>query len=395
MRVIFLTHYFPPEVGAPQARIAALADALAARGVDVGVHTCPPHYPDGQIRPPYRNRPLAREQRGPVRVVRSAVYPAFNRGLVRRLANHASFAASALVTAPGAPRADVVVVETPPLFLAGSAIAYARLKRARLVVNVADRWPASAVELGALTQPRAIAAAEWLERRSYGAAAAITTPTRGLVDALDAVPEAHGKVVWMAPAVDLDRFQPGPPPADGGALRVLYAGTVGMAQGLDTLLDAAERLGPDKLRLTIAGGGAEAPGLAQRAEALPGVEMAGIVPFEAVPGLYALHDAAVVLLRDRPIFRDALPTKLLEGLAAGRPVVVSAAGEAAELVRDARAGLAVPPENPAELAAAFELLRRDPSTRERMGAAGRRLAEADYGRAAAADRWERLLKTLK
>ena len=137
-----------------------------------------------------------------------------------------------------------------------------------------------------------------LERRCYRAAAAITTPTRGLVEALDAVPQAHGKVVWMAPAVDLDRFQPGPPPADGGALRVLYAGTVGMAQGLDTLLDAAEWLGPDKLRLTIAGGGAEAPGLAQRAEALPGVQMAGIVPFEAVPGLYALHDAAVVLLRD-------------------------------------------------------------------------------------------------
>ncbi|HKO38072.1 MAG TPA: glycosyltransferase, partial [Solirubrobacterales bacterium] len=144
MRVVLLTQYFPPEVGAPQTRIAALARGLSERGIEVTVHTCPPHYPDGEIKAPYRNRLLARERMGGAPVVRSAVYAAANRGFARRLGGHLSFAGSALATAPATGPADVVVVETPPLFLAGAAIAYAKAKRARLVLNVADLWPDSA-----------------------------------------------------------------------------------------------------------------------------------------------------------------------------------------------------------------------------------------------------------
>src|SRR3954453_23040085 len=98
MRAIFLTHYFPPEVGAPQARIAAVARGLSRRGIDVAVHTCAPHYPDGVVLPPYRNRLAQRDSVDGIRLVRSAVYPAFNRAFARRLANHASFAGSALLT---------------------------------------------------------------------------------------------------------------------------------------------------------------------------------------------------------------------------------------------------------------------------------------------------------
>ena len=119
MRVTLLTHYYPPEVGAPQARLSALARGLSRRGVEVTVHTGFPHYPDGVIQPPYRNRPWLTEDENGVRVVRSAVYPAPNRGFGRRIANHVSFAFSALATAPAAGPADAVIVETPPLLLAG------------------------------------------------------------------------------------------------------------------------------------------------------------------------------------------------------------------------------------------------------------------------------------
>ena len=224
MRVLLLTHYFVPEAGAPQTRLAALAAHLAARGHAVTVHAPPPHYPDGIIRPPYRNRVLARARRSAdgTRVVRSAVYATPNRGVLRRLANHASFALSALLTAPATGRQDVVLVESPPLFTAAAGVAYARLKRAPLVVNVADRWPASAVELGVLTDRRAIALAEALERWCYRHAAAITVPTESMAAALELLPEAAGKVTVVAPAVDLERFDPSPPraaPAAEGALR--------------------------------------------------------------------------------------------------------------------------------------------------------------------------------
>jgi len=117
MRVTLLTHYYPPEVGAPQARLSALARGLSRRGVEVTVHTGFPHYPDGVIQPPYRNRPWRIEEEDGVRVVRSAVYPAPNRGFGRRIANHLSFGLSALASAPAAGPADAVIVETPPLLL--------------------------------------------------------------------------------------------------------------------------------------------------------------------------------------------------------------------------------------------------------------------------------------
>jgi glycosyltransferase involved in cell wall biosynthesis len=397
VRAVLLTQYFPPEVGAPQARIAALAKGLAASGVETTVHTCFPHYPDGRVKAPYRNRPVAIEREGDVRVVRSAVYPAANRGFARRLAGHLSFAASALATAWRTGPADVVLVESPPLFLAGAAIAYARAKQAALVVNVADLWPDSAIELGALSSPAAIGAARAVERAAYRAAAAITCPTEGIAATLARRPESAGKEALMLPAVDLERFDPSPP-GEAAPLRVLYAGTIGMAHGLGTLLDAAEIVAADPegppLEVTIAGDGAEAPALRARLERQgpAGVRMLGAVPSERIPGLYAENDVAVVMLRDRPIFHGALPTKMLEAMAAGRPVVLAAAGEAPRLIERTGAGVVVPPEDPEALAAAFRDLAVDPERRARLGAAGRRAVEAEFGREAWVERWRDLME---
>ncbi len=415
MRLRILTHYYPPEVGAPQVRLAALAQGLSRAGAEVTVHTGFPHYPDGEIKPPYRNRPLRVERMDGVRVLRSWVYAAPNRGFARRLANHASLATAALAAAPAGGPADVLLVETPPLLLAGAAIAYARAKRARLVLNVADLWPDSAVEMGTLESQRAIAAARLLERGAYSSAAAIACPTEGIFATLEGRPESAGKAALMRPAVDLARFDPamggsksaarnGSAGTDGAApLRVLYAGTVGLAHGLGTLLDAAEEFergaegpGDDDVRhltVTIAGDGAEAPALRARlaVEGPAGVRMLGAVAAERIPALYAESDVAVVMLRDLPIFEGALPTKLLEAMAAGRPVVLTARGEAARLVEAERCGLVVPPEDPRALAEALTALAADPQRRAAMGAAGRRTAEQRFGREAWLNRWHNLL----
>lgn len=405
MRAVLLTQYYPPEVGAPQTRIAALARGLSERGVEVAAHTCAPHYPDGEIKAPHRNRLLVRELDGGVRVVRSAVYAAPNRGFARRLGGHLSFAVSALATAPAAGPADVVVVETPPLFLAGAAIAYAKAKRAALVLNVADLWPDSAIELGALSSPAAIRAARAVERSAYRSAAAIACPTEGIFETLEGRPESAGKAALMRPAVDLDRFQSGtsgPSPDEGRAadapLRVLYAGTVGMAHGLDTLLDAAELLAarsdPPPVEVTIAGDGADAPALRERLKrtGLQGIRMLGAVPAEQIPRLYADADVSVVMLRDVPLFHGALPTKMLEAMAAGRPVVLAARGEAARVLEGAGAGLVVAPEDPEALAGAFTALATDPQRRADLGAAGRAAVEKEFGRGPWLDRWQQLLE---
>lgn len=399
MRLIFLTHYYPPEVGAPQARIAALAAGLRDRGLEVTVHTGFPNYPGGSIRAPYRNRPWLVESEGGMRVVRTAVLPAPNRGFAMRLANHAAFAVGALVLSPLAGRADAVVVETPPLFLAGAAIGYAQAKRAPLVVHVSDLWPDSAVALGALRRPGPIALARALERACYRSADAIVCPTAGIEATLSGRPEAGSKVRRIPPGVDTERFAPRDSTAARGErpFRVLYAGTLGMSQGLETLIDAAALIdGREPIEISIAGDGAEAPLLRARLEraAPANVRMLGVVPHERMPDLYEDADAAVVLLRDRALFRGALPTKMLEAMSASRPIVLSAAGEAADLVRETGCGVVVPPERPAELASGLADLARNRRRAQRMGSAGRRTVVERYSRGRALDDWLAVLRAV-
>jgi colanic acid biosynthesis glycosyl transferase WcaI len=396
MRVTLLTHYYPPEVGAPQARLSALARGLSRRGVEVTVHTGFPHYPDGVIQPPYRNRPWSTEEEGGVRVVRSAVYPAPNRGFGKRIANHVSFALSALASSHASGPADAVIVETPPLLLAGSAIAYSRGKHAALIVNVSDLWPDSAVALGTLRRPRLVGAARKLEHACYRAASAIVCPTRGIETALGGLEEGRGKVHRIPPSVDLELF-PAAPPRSNGTFRVLYAGTIGMSQGVGTLMDAAQLLhGESDVEILIAGDGAEGPELRRRLAngGLHNVTMLGRVPHERIPALYADADAAVVLLRDKPLFEGALPTKMFEAMSVGRPVILSAAGEAANLVQEASCGVVVPPERPRELAAALTDLAGDRKRAGKLGAAGREAVLEGYSREQAFDAWYGLLTSL-
>jgi glycosyltransferase involved in cell wall biosynthesis len=200
----------------------------------------------------------------------------------------------------------------------------------------------------------------------------------------------------MPPAVDLERFAAVPPAPPAPPLRVLYAGTIGLAHGLGTLLTAAQIAGPDTVQVAIAGGGADTAALAARIaqERIGNVELVGTVAAERIPALFASAHAGIVMLRDRELFADALPTKLLECLAAGRPVLLAVRGVSAALVRDAQAGLAVPPEDPPALAQAFKTLAADPERRERMGAAGRRLVAERYARAPSVDRWADLLERI-
>ena len=357
------------------------------------VHTCPPHYPDGRIPAPYANRPWSVESGGAVRIVRSAVAARPNRGFAARLLDHASFAASAVATAPVAGPADVVLAETPPLFLAGAAVAYARVKRAALVLNVSDLWPESAIELGALGDRRAIAAARGLERLAYRAARAIVVPTAGIAAALAPRPECAGKVVHVPPAVNAAAFAADPPRREG-PLRVLYAGTVGMAQGLETLIEAARIAGPPCVAVTIAGAGAELAELRARVnrERISNVSLLGGVAAADVPALYAEADVGAVLLRDRPLFEGALPTKMLESMAAGRPVLLSAAGEAARFVERHGAGVAIAPEDPRSLAQSLRELAAMPAERFAQLSRAAVACAQGHDRSAMADRMLDLLE---
>ncbi|HEU4978108.1 MAG TPA: glycosyltransferase [Solirubrobacteraceae bacterium] len=395
MRLLFVTHYFHPEVGAPQTRILEAARELHARGHEVTVLTGMPHYPDGVVPREYRRRLVRREQLDGIAVLRTAGLPAPNRGFARRLLDHASYAATAVPAGRLAGAVDAIVAETPPLFTAAAGVAIARGRRAPLVLNVADLWPESAVQLGALENRHAIRAAEAIERFAYRHAAAITVPTAGMRRILLERGQRAEKVVHLPNAVDTARFAAERATRDG-APRVVYCGTVGMAQGVGTLIEAVRSLGRRgrELELVIAGDGAERAALEEQARAAGDgrVRFAGRVPRERVPELLADSDVAVLSLRDVPLFDDAVPTKMLEYMAAGLPVVAAAAGQVAQVLGEAQAGVACRPEDPEALAAALDSVAFEPRLRERMGANGRAYAERHLSRRAFVDRLEEVIE---
>lgn len=397
MRVLLVTHYFAPEVGAPQTRLLELATALSRRGHEITVLTGFPNYPDGVVPAAYRGRVVQRERLGDVHIVRAPILPAPNRGVVRRLANHLSFALSALPASLGAGPADVVLVESPPLFAAVSGLGVGALKRAPAVLHIADLWPDAAIQFGVLRHPAVIAAARALERFAYRHADALAVPTPGVARVLHERGVGEGKVVLVPHGVDLSRFPlNGTEPPD--PRRVVYCGTIGLGHATATLIDAARILAADGMgyEILIAGDGAEAGELQDRVRrwGLRNVTFAGRLPRAELPALLASAGVTVATQRDLPLLADALSTKVLEYMAAARPVVVAASGWTAEVVRRADAGLVCPPEDAAALAAAIVAVAADAERARAMGRNGRRYVEANLTRAIAVDHLEQALIAL-
>ena len=403
MRTLIVTHYFPPETGAPQARLSGLAATWAADGDMVTVLTGMPNHPTGVLPPQYRRAIRRRESRDGYRVVRTWLYATPNEGVARKTLGHLSFMASSVALgARASGPADVVVVSSPTFFSIGSAWLLARLKRARLVVEVRDLWPAIFTELGVLTGRRVIGLLERLELAAYRAADQVVVVTEGFRDNLIGRGVPPGKVHTIRNGAEPHLFDPAAPAGPGlrarlgagpGDCLVLYAGTHGISQGLPQIAEAAARLAGAPVRFAFVGEGAGKARLEHRVRqlGLRNVTLLGGVPAAQVPALLAAADICLVPLRNVPLFATFIPSKMFEYLAAGRAVIGSVTGEAAQILRDAGA-VVVPPEDPVALASAIADLAAAPARRQAMGRAGRRHVEEHFDRAALAREYRKILE---
>ncbi len=381
LRVIFLTHYFPPEVGAPQSRLFELASRLAASGHTVTVVTGFPNYPTGVVPAEYRGRRFMEERLDGVRVLRTPVYATPNKGFVRRILNHLSFAFSSVFAARRAGRADVIFVESPPLLFIGlAALAYTRLKRAPFIFNVSDIWPQSAVELGALRNELAIRLAEMLELHLYRRAKRVSVVTPGMVERLVARGVPRLKLFLLTNGVDTTLFQPAGPDLDLAARLgllghkvFLYAGTHGLAQGLDVILEAARKTNDPNVLFVLAGDGAEKDRLVAKAKAqgIANVKFVPNQPRSAMPALLNLAYATIIPLKRLDLFKSALPSKMFEAMAVAKPIIAPLWGEAADLVEASSGGIVVEPEDSDALCEAVEKLANDESLARKLGESGR------------------------
>jgi glycosyltransferase involved in cell wall biosynthesis len=397
LRVLLLSQYFPPEVGATQSRMQAFAEFLAARGHDVTVICEFPNHPHGVIPLEYGGRLYEDDRSNPYRVLRVWVKASEEKTQRTRINFYLSYMALATAMAPVVGKVDVVLATSPPLFTGAAGLALARVNLAPLVLDIRDLWPAAAVSLQQISGGMSLKLAEWLERWLCREAAAVVAVTRPFCDHVDALRRAepattlipNGTLEMFLEAQDIGgRASLG---ASDGEFLVTFAGTHGIAQGLDTVLDTA-RLVEGEARFALVGDGPTKASLEQLAveRGVRNVTFHPQVPLVETPPLLAASDALLVPLSAHPTFRDFVPSKLIDAMAVGRPVILSAAGESARFLEVADAGVVAAPEDADALATAIRWLRDHPAEAEEMGRRGRAFARTRL-RSTQAQRLEELL----
>jgi len=377
MNIVFLTENFPPETNAAATRVFERACYWANWGHQVTILTSAPNFPHGKVFFGYQNRWRQVEEMSGLRVVRVKTYLAANRGKLRRTLDFISFMASAFWAGLFEQKPDLIVATSPQFFAAVGAWALAAVRRKPFVFELGDLWPASIVAVGAMADSPLIRGLEKLELFLYRRATTIVALTHSFKANLIRRRIAADKIAVIINGVDLWRYGPRPRDAQlthhwGLAKRFVvgYVGTHGMAHGLSNVLDAAEKL-RDRPEITflLVGSGAERKQLITDAQTR---ELSNVVfmepqPKEKMPEVWSLCDVALVHLRDSPVFRDVIPSKIFEAMGMGLPVLMAApAGEASIMLEAAGAGLSVAPEDPEALALAVALLHDDPALRQTL-----------------------------
>lgn len=404
MRCLLLSQWYDPE---PNFKGGILGRVLTDHGHHVTALTGFPNYPGGRIYPGYRLRWRQWEQRDGVRVLRVPLYADHSRSGAKRLLNYLSFAVSAAtIGAALCGPADVMWVYHPPLTVGIPAWWIGLLRRVPFVYEIQDMWPETLAATGMLPSGRAAKLLGWLARFIYARAAAITVISPGFKRNLIAKGVPADKIHVIPNWADEDIYRPMPRDETLGGehglcgkFNVMFAGVMGAAQALNNVLDAAEQLREQAdIQFVLIGDGLEAERLRQAAQArgLGNVRFIGRQPAERMPHFFAWADALLVHLKRDPLFEITIPSKTMAYLACGRPIITCTAGDAAQVVGEADAGLACEPENASALAQAVrDLQAMTAEQREAMGQAGRRAYEQHYTRAGLIEKYEVLFDEVR
>ncbi len=406
MHILFLTDNFPPEVNAPASRTFEHASEWVKAGHQVTVVTCAPNFPKGRVFDGYRNRLWASEEMAGIRVIRVWSYITANEGFARRIADYVSYMVTGTLAALFVRRVDLVVATSPQFFTAVAGWMTGSLKRRPWVFELRDLWPESIRAVGAMRNSKLLDWIEKLELFLYRRATAVISVTEAFRDNLIARGVPAEKIHVVTNGADLSRFRPmtkDPELLDKLALRdcfVLgYIGTMGMAHGLDTILDAAKRLGAtegmEDVRILMLGDGAQKAALQERArtEGIDNVLFLDSVNKEDVPRYWSLLDVSLIHLKRNDLFQTVIPSKLFECMAMGIPVLFGVKGEAARIVERHEVGLLIEPEAPEEMAQAIVHLRKNPELMKTLAQNGPVAARA-FDRKVLANRMLDLLKGL-
>lgn len=403
MHIYYIIHYFPPELNGGATRASELAKLWSMAGHQVTILTGFPNHPNGVIPEGYRGKWFMEESVDGYQVRRNVIYATPNKGSFKRILNHISLTVSSVLGSLFKAHPDVIIASSPPLFLGISGYVLSRLKGVPYIFEVRDIWPQQAVDLGMLRNRHVIRAMEALEFFLYKHAAkvvGVAQSTKAELTQRGLVPE---KVEIIFNGTDVEKFSPGP--ADM-ALKarlglqdkfvVSYIGTIGLSQGLAVLVEAAQALEKDcpDIHFLVVGDGAQRDSLVAMRDkmGLQNITFLAPQPRSLVPDLYRLSDITVVALRDVPLFKSTIPSKIFEIMSCSTPMILAVEGEARRIVEEAGGGLCIAPENSAAMIEAISRLYKDSTLLSQVAARGRVYVRAHYDRELLAQQYIDILR---
>jgi glycosyltransferase involved in cell wall biosynthesis len=387
VNILYVSQYFPPEMGAPASRVAEMSRLWVEDGHEVTVLTGFPNHPTGVVPLEYRRkfrRLVARETYHGVNVVRTWLLPLPNRKPYERMLNYSSFCISSAFAGMFLRKPEVVIATSPQLLVGLSGWWLARLNGVPFVFEVRDLWPESLAAVGVGNEQSVLhsglAKIAGFLYRNCDRLVVVTSAFKDYLIRHWRVPEE--KIFVVENGVDTSLFNRF---TSNVALRseldvdekfvVSYIGTIGAAHGLETLLEAASRMREQmsEVLFLIVGEGAEKEGMMSlaRTRGLSNVRFVDQQPRETIPAYIAASDACLVLLKKAELFKTVLPTKMLEFMSCARPVILGVDGHARKVMEQADAGIFITPEDPTALVEAVMKLASDPDRREAMGGNGR------------------------
>jgi glycosyltransferase involved in cell wall biosynthesis len=380
MKILLLHQAFvsPDEPG--HTRHFEMAQYLRDHGHELVIVASDLNYQTGQ-RTVERHGVFTEQMIDGVRILRSYIYPALHRSYFWRIVSFFSFMFSSVWTALSVKDADLIMGTTPQIFQAVSAWFVAFVRNKPFLLEVRDLWPEFGISMGVITNPIVIALARWLEKFLYARATHILVNSPAYKEYMVARGVPASKITYIPYGTDVDMFNPN---VDGLSVRrklgledkfvVLYAGALGQANDIYTVLCAAKHLNEeDDIRFVFWGDGKERPNLQSEAERLElrNVIFAGVCPKKEMPFVIASSDVCLAILQNVPMFRTTYPNKVFDYMAAARATVLVIDGVIREVIESSDGGVFVEPANDELLAKTILELSKDPQRVKKMGANAR------------------------
>ncbi len=408
MHILFFSHYFPPEGNAPASRTYEHCVRWVNAGHQVTVITSVPNVPNGVPYDGYKNR-FRRQQESidGIEVIRVWTYMAANAGLVKRTLNFISYMFTAFWAGFSVKRPTVIIATSPQFFCGWAGVMTKLFRRTPFVLEIRDIWPESIAAVGAMRRGLLINFLEWLEKRMYLSADHIVTVGHGYRENVASKVDVGSRISVIYNGIDGCAFSPQPPDrsflteyGQAGRFVCSYVGTIGMAHGLETVLDCAQLLkesGRNDIGFLLIGDGARRQSLEKECidRGLNDlIRFTGLLGKQEIPKVLASSDALLVHLRPCELFETVIPSKIFEAMAMERPIIMGVRGESAEIVQQSGAGIEMIPGNAQSLADTVSRLKDDPKLYQSLSKSGRSFVLEKFSRDILAAKYLEIIETV-